>query len=133
MPPFKSSNLWKSTPQPKLWDTYPQPSLWETFPPLTPTPTTEDLLGTMRVHVQVENMGYTNTNPVGDLSTTNSSGGYLPINNGGYLPTNTGGYLPTNTGGYLPTNPVGDLSATNSPVTNPVGYLSTTLRVAMPL
>ena len=29
-------------------------------------PTTKDLLGTMRVHVQVENMGYTNTNPVGD-------------------------------------------------------------------
>ena len=23
MPPFKSSNLWKSTPQPNLWDTYP--------------------------------------------------------------------------------------------------------------
>ena len=103
----------------------------------------------MRVHVQVENMGYTNTNPVGDLSTTNSSGGYLPTNTGGYLSTNTGGYLPTNTGGYLPTNhvgylptnhvgylptnPVGDLPSTNSPVgdlpaavTNHVRYLPTT-------
>ena len=49
-------------------------------------------------------MGYTNTNPVGDLSTTNSTGGYLPSNTGGYLPTNTGGYLPTNpVATFLPT------------------------------
>ena len=78
----------------------------------TTTPTTEDLLGTASVRVQVENMGDNKPNPVGDLPPTDSPVGGLPA-----AVTTTVGHLPINT------SSVGGLPAAG---TKYVGHLPTT-------
>merc|ERR1719318_1793509 len=102
-------------------------------------PSTEDLLGTMSVQVQVENMGHI---PVGHLSTTNSPVGGLPAvgtNPVGLFPAagpNVGGLstASTNPGTFHPatnTDPttedlLGTMRAVQVQVEN-MGYLTNTV------